>query len=122
MKGGTPLLGGGWGELRLGENYLGGKGEKSQYYNSLCAYSFDDPVPKIWCAGQCEYSFSKTHVIMEMSKKEMERYEEVYRYVFWKRVWTVGGVQVWITSVYYVIEYYGSVKSVGFRNMKAPGL
>ena len=50
----------------------------------LCAYSFDDPVPNIWCAGQCTYSFSKTHVIMEMNKEEMERYEEVYGYVSWE--------------------------------------
>jgi len=32
------------------------------------------------CVGQCEYSFSKTNIIMEMNKKEMERYEEVYGY------------------------------------------
>ena len=43
-----------------------------------CAYSFDDPIPNMLCVGQCEYSFSKTHVIMEMNKKM-----EVYGYVSW---------------------------------------
>ena len=36
---------------------------------------------RVWCVftGQCEFSFLKTEVVMEMNKREMERYEEVYR-------------------------------------------
>lgn len=29
--------------------------------------------------GQCEYSFTKTEQVMEMNRREMERYEMVYR-------------------------------------------
>ena len=32
------------------------------------------------CLGQCEYSFTKTEQVMEMNRREMERYEIVYRY------------------------------------------
>lgn len=32
------------------------------------------------CLGQCEYSFMKTEQVMEMNRREMERYEMVYRY------------------------------------------
>ena len=103
---------------------LPGRGEIPVLLYSVfvCAYSFDDPVPNILCAGQCEYSFSKTHVIMEMNKKEMERYEEVYGYVLWEEGVESGWSPSWITSVYYVIEYYRSLKSVGFRNTKGLGL
>ena len=29
--------------------------------------------------GQCEFSFAKTAVIMEMNKKEMDRYDSIYK-------------------------------------------
>ena len=29
--------------------------------------------------GQCEFSFTKTQLVMDMNRREMERYEEVYR-------------------------------------------
>ena len=37
--------------------------------------------------GQCEFSFTKTQLVMDMNRREMERYEDVYRCV---RVWSEG--------------------------------
>jgi len=36
------------------------------------------PFPSL---GQCEFSFTKTQMVMDMNKREMERYEQVYRSV-----------------------------------------
>ena len=33
----------------------------------------------VFLAGQCEFSFAKTAVVMEMNKKEMDRYDSIYR-------------------------------------------
>ena len=33
----------------------------------------------VFVLGQCEFSFSKTAVVMEMNKKEMDRYDSIYR-------------------------------------------
>lgn len=30
-------------------------------------------------SGQCEFSFTKTQLVMDMNRREMERYEKVYR-------------------------------------------
>lgn len=30
-------------------------------------------------SGQCEFSFEKTAVVMEMNKMEMDRYDSIYR-------------------------------------------
>lgn len=33
----------------------------------------------VFTLGQCEFSFEKTVVVMEMNKKEMDRYDSIYR-------------------------------------------
>ena len=37
------------------------------------------PITPVSTAGQCEFSFTKTQLVMDMNRREMERYEEVYR-------------------------------------------
>ena len=43
----------------------------------VCTYTYTQSGASP--TGQCEFSFTKTQLVMDMNRREMERYEEVYR-------------------------------------------
>ena len=96
---GKPVPGGGIHSLRREQKYppplqlVVWKGGSNQQSHHIIGIDNKMPVPVsspvlrasygpaivLFFPGQCEFSFAKTALVMEMNKKEMDRYDTIYR-------------------------------------------